>query len=88
MEGTTVLPGHPHIPAGLEQLVQGFTLLGAPVGAVQKEHIGALGLGYLDPIEVAGDVIAGVVYVSGEYLAQLVQPPLLVSELFMFLVSP
>ena len=47
---------------------------GAPVGAVHKEHVGALGLRYRYARKVLGDVAAGIVHVACQHLAQLVRP--------------
>ena len=46
----------------------------APVGAVDEEHIGALGLLEGDSGEVIGNKRAGVVHILREHLPQLLQP--------------
>ena len=74
VEGAAILPGHAHVPSGLLQLVDGGVVGGAPVGAVQKQHVGALGLGNFHPGEVLGDKAAGEIYVAGDGLPQLVHP--------------
>ena len=75
------LNGHKHIPlqaisedARNRTIADGLAVLLAPFGAVQEEHVGALGLGQLHAIEVLLDVVAGVVDVPAEHLAQLVHP--------------
>ena len=46
----------------------------APAGAVQEEHVGTLGPGYFDALEVFLDEGNGVVHVSCDDLPQLVHP--------------
>ena len=59
-----VLPGHADIPAGPDELVNAFAVLGAPAAAVQEEHIRPLGLRNGNAIEALCDEIAGVVHVA------------------------
>ena len=73
MEGAAVLPRHTNIPARPEHLVQRFAVGGAPVGAVQKQHVRALGPGELH----AGhrfQIVAHALHVLREHLPQLVHP--------------
>ena len=44
VEGPAVLPDHAHPYAGFQQFVQRFAVGPAPVGAVQKQHVGAFRL--------------------------------------------
>ena len=74
MEGAAVLHRHAYAPAALQNFVQGNAVSLAPAGAVDEEHIGALGLLDGDPGEVTGDKGAGVVHILREHLPQLLQP--------------
>ena len=74
MEHPAVLPGHPHVPAGLEHLGDGAAVGCAPIGAVQEEHVGALGFCHRNALEMGVDVVAGEVHVAAEHPAELVHP--------------
>ncbi len=74
VEHPAVLYRHAHIPAGFFHLVDGLAVGLAPFGAVHKQHVGALGLGYLHTLEVVPDVVAGEVDVAAEHFAELVHP--------------
>ena len=73
-EGPSVLPDHAHVPAGAQQRVQGHVPGAAPVFAVEKQHVGALGPADPDAGEVIADKPAGVVHILRQHLAQLVHP--------------
>ena len=55
-----ILPGNPHVPSRPEQLVQGHTVGRKPLAAIQKEHIGPLGLGGGHPLKMIPDIIVRV----------------------------
>lgn len=74
VERPSVLPGHAHVPASLQQPVDGISMILTPLRAVREQHIGALGLRDTDTVEVVRDVGAGEVYIASEDLAQLVHP--------------
>ena len=74
VEGSPVLPDDAHIPACLQQLVQGLAVLSAPGFAVQEEHIGALRAGEGHALEMLTDEAAGEVHITGDGLAELIGP--------------
>ena len=74
MERAAVLDGDADVPKGLQELVEGPVVGGTPVCAVSEEHIGALGFGNADAVEMVGDVLAGEVDVFAEDLAQFIDP--------------
>ena len=76
MEGTAVLNGDAHIPGGLQDVIHGLAGALAPAGAVQEEHVGALGTADLHAAEAGVDVAAGQLHILVEDPAQLLQPRL------------
>ena len=74
VEHPSVLNSDAHIPSGLLQLVQSLAMRFTPLGAVRKEHVCALRLKNLHPVETTGDIIAGVVHIFGDNLPQFVRP--------------
>jgi len=74
VESAAVLNRNAHIPAGLENVVNSLAVRLAPLRAVNKEHIGALGLGNLNALKVIPDVITGKVHVAAENFNELIQP--------------
>ena len=74
VKGPAIPPDNTHILAGLEQLVQGLSLLLQPLGTVQEKHIGALGLGDGNALKVLFDVVAGEVHIAGDDILQFLHP--------------
>ena len=74
VEAAPILPGYAHFPAGLLNPVNGFVVRLAPFGAVDKEHVGSLGTGDFDSLKMILDIIAGIIDIPGEDLAELVGP--------------
>ena len=74
VEGPAVLPDHAHPHAGFQQFVQRFAVGPAPVGAVQKQHVGAFRLCQLHAVKMGADVLHRPAHVFAQHLAQLVQP--------------
>ena len=74
MEHPAILPGHAHIPACVEHLLDGAAMGGAPMGAVQEEHVGAFGFSHLYPVKMLCDEITGKVDVAAEGFAQFIYP--------------
>ena len=74
VEGPAVLEGDAYVPGRLLHHVNGFSVGPAPFGAVQKQHIGALGAADKDAGEPVPDVIAGEGRILGQDLPQFLQP--------------
>ena len=74
VEGTAVLPDNAHVPAHFQQFIQGHAMGSQPVGAVDKEHIGALGTEQGYAVEVIADIIHREIHISRDDLPKLVCP--------------
>ena len=75
VEHLPVLEGNTHIPSGLFHLPDSLIMRFTPLCTVHKKDVGALRFGDPDPVKAVGDVAAGPVHVTGEDLAQLIDPP-------------
>ena len=74
MELAAVLNGNTHIVAGGQYIIDGLAVAFAPAGAVQEQHVGALGTADSDTLKMLCNVFAGVVHVAGDDGPQLVHP--------------
>ena len=74
MERTAVLPDNAHVPAHFQQFIQGHAMGSQPVGAVDKEHIGALGTEQGYAVEVIADIIHREIHIPRDDLPKLVCP--------------
>ena len=74
VERPAVLPSHAHIPAGLDDLIQGLAGAPAVVRQIQEEHVGALGHGHVHAVVVLPDVVTGVFAVALQHLKKFGDP--------------
>lgn len=74
VEGPSVLPEDALADPGGKQLVHGLSMLPAPLGAIQKQHIGALGFCQSHALKMGSDIVVSIGYIFRQYLAELIHP--------------
>ena len=66
VEGSAVLPDNAHLDSRLLQIVYGHAMTAAPLRAVYKQHIRALGLRIGNTLEMLVYISAGIVHILGK----------------------
>ena len=74
MERSSVLPEYPDLDSCGFQLVQCFSMGLAPFGAVQEEHVGSFRPCQFYTMEMAGDIVIGIIHVVCKNLTELIHP--------------
>ena len=74
VEWSAVLPDNADFNARRLQLVDRHTVTLAPLCAIKKQHIGALGASVGNSLKMLVYIIAGIVHILGKDFAKLVHP--------------